>query len=88
MGTRGKVRADEDELCALYMRNLFQGRKVDHDALRHLVLAGREAMNYDDPTRPQFHPRDRDIALEIDSIPLAMRVRREHELLIARAEPV
>jgi 2-phosphosulfolactate phosphatase len=88
MGTRGQVRADEDELCALYMRNLFEGRKADHDALRHLVLTGREAMKYADSERPHFHPRDRDIALEIDSIPLAMRVRRERGLLIARAEPV
>jgi 2-phosphosulfolactate phosphatase len=88
MGTRGEVRADEDELCALYLRNLFQGRETDHDALRRVILAGREAQNYDDPARPHFHPRDREIALEIDSIPLAVRVRRERGLLIARAEPV
>jgi len=88
MGTRGRVRADEDELCALYIRNLFEGRTADHHALRQLVLTGREAMNYDDPQRPHFHPRDRAIALEIDSIPLAMRVQRECGLLIARAETI
>ena len=82
------MRADEDELCALYMRNLFQGRKSDHDALRQLVLAGPEAMNYEDLAKPHFDPRDRDIALAIDSIPLAMRVQREGGLLIARAEDV
>ena len=86
MGTRGKVRADEDELCALYLRNLFQGRKTNHDALRQLVLTGREAQKYDDPARPHFHPKDREIALEIDSIPLAMRVWKERGLLIARSE--
>jgi 2-phosphosulfolactate phosphatase len=88
MGTRAKVRADEDELCALYLRNLFEGRKVDCDALRQLILAGREAQHYGDPERPHFHPRDREMALEIDSIPLALRVWKERGLLIARAEAI
>ncbi|MBI1815879.1 MAG: 2-phosphosulfolactate phosphatase [Deltaproteobacteria bacterium] len=85
MGAQGETRADEDELCALYLRNLLQGRQPDRDAVRRLVLASAESQNYDDPSRPQFHPKDREIALQIDSIPLAIRVAREGGLLIARA---
>ena len=33
------VRTDEDELCALYLRNLLQGRRPDREAIRKLVLA-------------------------------------------------
>ncbi len=86
MGAEGKVRADEDEQCALYIRNLLQGRRPDHDAVRKLVLAGAEAQKYGDPARPHFHPKDRELALQIDSIPFAIRVTRENGLLVARPE--
>lgn len=86
MGAEAKVRADEDEQCALYIRNLLQGRQPDHDAVRALVLAGAEAQKYADPSQPQFHPEDRDMALRIDSVPFAVKVRREDGLLTARRQ--
>ena len=84
MGAEARVHADEDEQCALYMRNLLQGRMPDHASVRALVLAGAEAQKYADPQQPQFHPEDRDMALEIDSVPFAIRVGREDGLLVAR----
>ena len=84
MGAEARVHADEDEQCALYMRNLLQGRTPDHAAVRALVLAGAEAQKYADPQQPQFHPEDRDMALEIDSVPFAIGVEREDGLLVAR----
>lgn len=84
MGAEGKVRADEDEQCALYMRNLLLGRKPNHDAVRSLILVGEESQKYGDPDRPHFHPNDRDTALQIDSIPFAIKITREDGLLVAR----
>ena len=84
MGREGKVRSDEDEQCALYLRNLLQGRTPDPDAVRRLVLASADAMKYDDPTLPHYHPMDREIALHVDSVPFAIRVAREDGLLVAR----
>ena len=84
MGVEARVHADEDEQCAFYMRNLLQGRKPDHDAVRALVLAGAEAQKYADPEQPQFHPEDRDMALQIDSVDFAIKVGREDGLLVAR----
>ena len=84
MGAEARVHADEDEQCAFYMRNLLQGRKPDHDAVRALVLAGAEAQKYSDPEQPQFHPEDRDMALQIDSVDFAIKVGREDGLLVAR----
>ena len=84
MGAEARVHADEDEQCAFYMRNLLQGRKPDHDAVRALVLAGAEAQKYADPEQPQFHPEDRDMALQIDSVDFAIKVGREDGLLVAR----
>ena len=39
MGLEGKIRADEDEQCGLYMRNLLKGRKPDNQAVRSLVIS-------------------------------------------------
>ena len=88
MGLEAKVHADEDEQCALYLRNLLQGREPDPDAVRALVLAGEEAQKYADPAQPQYHPEDRDMALQIDSVDFAIRVEREDGLLVARRHNV
>ena len=88
MGSEGKMRADEDEQCALYMRNLLQGRKPDRDAVRTLILTGAETQKYGDPVLPHFHPEDVDLALQIDSIHFAIKVTRERGLLVARPESV
>ena len=84
MGAEGKLRSDEDEQCALFMRNLLQGRVPAHDAVRELVLAGQEAQKYGDPSKPHFHREDREMALQIDSFQFAIRVAREGGLLVAR----
>ncbi len=88
MGSEGRVRADEDEQCALFLKNLFQGRRADHEAVRTLVLAGEESQKYDDSTKPHFPPEDRDMALTIDSHDFAIGVAREDGLLVARREVV
>jgi 2-phosphosulfolactate phosphatase len=84
MGDGGKIRTDEDEQCALYMRNMLDGRQPDRDAVRTLVMACDQAVKYDDPTQPHFRPEDRDTALEIDSVPFAIKVVREDGMLVSR----
>lgn len=86
MGQAGKQRADEDEQCALYLRNLLQGRRPDPEAVQKLVLIGQEAQKYGDPSQPHFHRRDPEIALHIDRYPFAIRVQREDGLLVARPQ--
>ena len=88
MGAGARVRADEDEQCALYLRNRLQGRTPDPEAVRSLVLAGGEAQKFGDPAQPHFHAMDREMALNIDSFPFAIRVDREDGLLVARQETV
>ena len=88
MGDDGLARTDEDEQCALYIRNILQGAAPDHAAVRSLVLSGGHSRKYEDPKLPHFHPGDRDIALRIDEFPFAIAVRPEEGLLVARAENV
>ena len=85
MGNRATERSDEDEQCALYLRNLLQGRRPEADAVKRLVLVGQEAQKYDDPSQPHFHPRDRDLALQIDRYAFALRVTRQHGLLMVHS---
>ena len=86
MGWEGRTRTDEDELCALYIKNLLEGRRPDRGAVAALVRAGEHSQKFDDPAQPHFHPEDREIALAVDSIGLAIRVDREDGLLVATAE--
>lgn len=88
MGDRGRLRSDEDEYCALYLRNLLEGRHPDPDALRSLVMAGGDTQKFFDDSQPQYHPRDVDLALEVSRHPFAMKVTRENGLLVARKQPV
>ncbi|MDA0770487.1 MAG: 2-phosphosulfolactate phosphatase [Chloroflexi bacterium] len=86
MGAGALERADEDEQCALYIRNLLLGRTPDNLAVRNLILAGEEAQKYGDPARPHFPLEDRDMALEIDTVPFAIKIGTEDGLLVARPE--
>lgn len=88
MGAEAKSRADEDEQCALYIRNLLLGRTPDNSAVRELILAGEEAQKYGDPARPHFPIADRDMALDIDTASFAIKIASENGLLVARPEVV
>lgn len=86
MGRDGAVRTDEDELCALHLRNLLEGRAGDPDAVRKVILAGGEAGRFLDPGRPHLRPGDLDIALDVDRYDFAVRVDVEAAGPIARIE--
>ena len=84
MGAWGTERSDEDEQCALYIRNLLQGHRPDPEAVRELAMAGSEARKYHDPKLDQYHPGDLEMAMAIDSFDFAIEVERSGDLLVAR----
>jgi 2-phosphosulfolactate phosphatase len=86
MGDNAIVRTDEDELCALHLRNLLQSRPGDCEAVRRVILAGGEAARFSDPTRPHYHPKDLGIALDIDRYDFAIKVTLEAGRPVARME--
>ena len=86
MGNNAVMRTDEDELCALHLRNLIEGRQGNAEAVRQMILAGGEIKRFHDPSDPH-HPRDLDIALDIDRFDFAIRVRMENDRPVARREP-
>ena len=84
MGLAGKVRTDEDEQCALYLRNLLWGREPDRDSVKRLIRIGRENDKFMDPALPHFHPEDVAFALNINSIAEPVRIKKEDGMLVAR----
>lgn len=88
MGKSGLQRTDEDELCALHLRNLLEGRPGDPEAVRQLIRAGGEAPRFRDPTPPHSYREDLDIALDIGRYDFAVRVVIEEGHPVARMERV
>jgi 2-phosphosulfolactate phosphatase len=86
MGNNGVERADEDELCALHMRNLLEGRPGDPSAVRQLILAGGEVARFREVDLPHSHPADLEIALDIGRYDFAIRVTLEDGRPVARLE--
>lgn len=81
MGDHDRDRADEDEVCALYLRSRLAGRHPDRDALRTLV--GTMALRAD---TVHLSPADVDCCLRVDSVPFAVRIEARDGLHVATAE--
>ncbi|MFI5000810.1 MAG: 2-phosphosulfolactate phosphatase [Reyranellales bacterium] len=86
MGSNAVVRTDEDELCAIHLRNLLEGRPGDAQAVRQVILAGGETARFHDPMRPHLHPGDLDFALDVGRYDFALRVKIENGRPVARIE--
>jgi 2-phosphosulfolactate phosphatase len=84
MGLDGQTRTDEDELCALHLRNLLQGRSGDAEAVRRLIRASGEAMKYRSAARRHLHPEDLDIALDVDRYDFAIPIDIEDGRPVSR----
>jgi len=84
MGDQGIVRSDEDEHCSIYLRNLLEGRHPDPAALQSLIMQGGATQKFFDDTQLQYHPKDVELALQVNKYPFAMKVTRENGQLVAR----
>jgi len=86
IGRQGAARADEDELCALYLRSRLEGRRPSIPAIQDLLTTMTPPPDAPLVASGEYDLRDREIAAHIDRSPFAIRVRKENELLIAEPE--
>src|SRR4029077_4132329 len=86
MGDNGSNRTDEDEVCAIHLRNRLEGRPGDRRAVQRLIIAGGEVGRFHDPARTYLHLQDVEIALDIDRYDFAIRVEYEGGRPVARIE--
>jgi 2-phosphosulfolactate phosphatase len=83
MGVAGAYRADEDELCAYYLRSRLEDRFPDQAAVAELVRDGNTYARYNVAHR-DGHPSDGELALQFDVCDFAIRVYEEEGLLVSR----
>jgi len=81
----GTIRADEDELCALYLRARLEGRQPDVAAVRGLLASMPPPPNPKLVAEGAYDLKDREAA-QVDAMKLVITVRREGRLLIAEPE--
>jgi 2-phosphosulfolactate phosphatase len=86
MGQAGRTRTDEDEICAIHLRNLLEERPGAPAAVRDLILAGGQIADFRDPEVTYMHPGDLDICLDVGRFDFAIRVSREDGRPVARME--
>ena len=86
MGENGTDRTDEDELCALFLRQLLAQHTGDADAVRRMISAGAAVVRFRDPARSEAPEADLAIALAIDRFDFAIRVRMEDGRPVGRKE--
>lgn len=84
MGHEGIARTDEDELCALHLRNLLQDRPGDPSAIGAMVRASSEAARFSAATGEHAHPEDLAIAVDVDRFDFAIRIEREEGRPVGR----
>jgi 2-phosphosulfolactate phosphatase len=85
MGREGNIRADEDELCALYLRSRLEGRRADGDAMKVLLATMPPPPNPKLVERGDYDVRDRDIACQIDAVAFPILVQSQAGLMVATA---
>lgn len=86
IGKLAGPRTDEDELCALYIRSLLEGRRPDPAALQRLLETMLPPPDAHLLANGDYGAGDRAIALVPDSVPLALPVRRIDGLLTVTRE--
>lgn len=75
----GAERTEEDEICALYMRALLQGRSPDREAVRQVVRTLSPRLD-----GQTLSAEDLAACLDIDGVSLAVRVDQSQGLCVAR----
>ncbi len=75
---------DEDVACADAIEDMLSGRSVDLDQITRLVRLSRSGLHYDG-TRPDFPPKDMEMALKFDLFKFALVVERRNNLHILRS---
>lgn len=83
MGINGRTRTDEDEIAAIYLKNLLEGHHPDPVAMTSLLRSCHAAQKHLDPARPGDTCEDLEIALQVDRVPFAIEVGRRDRMLVA-----
>lgn len=84
MGFSAKAAAEEDELCAEYIRSILLGEPLPDMDRRTAALQERAGWRFLDPAQTDFPEPDFWACIRYDRFPFAMKVDREGKKMTAR----
>lgn len=82
MGSEARVRTDEDDLCADYLRSLLKGEYFDIQTVKNRLRGSPCSNRFFDPEKPWSPPSDFELCLDIDRFDLVVRADRQNNGLI------
>ncbi len=88
MGLSGKSIAEEDELCAQYLRSLLLGHPMEDIAARAQALRATAGAKFFDPAKAEIYPAPDFACCSVpDRFDFSVRVRTEGGIHIAEKNP-
>ncbi|MEF2229342.1 MAG: 2-phosphosulfolactate phosphatase [Pseudodesulfovibrio sp.] len=79
MGTGGVMRAQEDMMCAMYIKNELDGYPNSFDTLRQFLAGVDSAEKFFDPARDYAPERDFELCMNLSAFDFVLRARPEAE---------
>ena len=75
MGVEAVRRADEDDLCSEYLRNLLLGLPFDIDQIKPRLRSAPTSARFFDDSKPWSPKRDFDLCLDVDRFDFALQAQ-------------
>ncbi len=76
LGTEGKVRSQEDTMCAMYVKNELEGYPNSFAALKGFLGTIESALPFFDPDREDALERDFDMCMNLDCYDFLLRAEQ------------
>lgn len=84
IGSRGVEISEEDELCASYIEEALKGKMLDFNEIKQCIRESPSGAKFFDPSQPQFHEEDFQMALELSRFDFALRVAKSNGLYVVK----
>jgi 2-phosphosulfolactate phosphatase len=73
MGTAGVMRAQEDMMCAMYLKNALEGYPNSFETLKSFLVQVDSAHKFFDPEKPYAPERDFELCMDLDRFDFVLR---------------
>ena len=85
MGKAGVEPAEEDELCAVYLRSLLAGQEMPEIGRRLQALAHGGGRHFFDPARQDIYPeKDFRMCIDRNRFDYVLKIEKDRDRLVSR----
>lgn len=88
MGSEGKEIADEDELCAKYIKESLECKHPDFNEIKNYLRYYKSSLKFFDKTKPEFPEEDFDCAMDINRFRFVLKVVKKNKDVMILKESV